>query len=356
MTEEKDYYKILGVDRNATKEEIKRAYRELVKKYHPDLHPENKKEYEEKFKEISEAYEVLMDDEKRRIYDQYGAEGVKFGSQGFDWNNFTHFEDIQDLFKDFMNNFGFGDFFRTTENHDIHMYLTIDLKDAYKSTIKEITFFRNVKCEACNGTGAKEGKTKRCPTCNGTGQVKKVRNAGFMQFVSVETCHTCNGKGYIPVEQCQVCKGKGFLNKKETIEVKIPEGADNGLNLRVRGKGNIDGDLILTIRINPDNRFRRENDDLYTEITIPFTEAALGGEEDIVHLDGEVIKLKIPPGTQPGEYLKIKGKGMPRFNRHGKGDLYVKVNVSIPKNLTSRQRELLMEFEKENGKKGFFKR
>ncbi len=357
MAEEKDYYRILGVSRNASKDEIKRAYRELVKKYHPDLHPDNKKEYEEKFKEISEAYEVLMDDEKRRIYDQYGSEGIKFGNQGFDWNNFTHYEDIQDLFRDFMNNFGFGDFFRSEKgSKNMHLIINIDMKDAYRGSTKEISYSRNVKCEACNGTGAKDGKTKRCPTCNGTGEMRKVRNAGFMQFVSVEVCPTCGGKGYVPVEQCPVCKGKGYLNKKENLEVRIPPGADNGLNLRIKGKGNEDGDLILTIRINPDKNFNRDGDDLYTEITVPFTEAAIGGEENIQLPDGENIRIKIPPGTQPGELIKLKGKGMPRLGRHGSGDLFIKINVSIPKNLTSRQRELLMEFERENDKRGFFRR
>ncbi len=351
---EKDYYKILGVDRNATKEEIKRAYRELAKKYHPDLHPENRKEYEEKFKEISEAYEVLMDDEKRRIYDQYGAEGVKFGPQGFDWNNFTHFDDISDLFNQFFRDFGFGTVFEESKN--IQTYVDIDLRDAYFGTEKTITYEREITCPDCNGTGAKNGKTKKCPTCNGTGQVRDVKNMGFMQYVSVHPCPTCRGKGYIIEEKCPRCKGKGIITVQEKIRVTIPKGVENGTKLRVRGMGNgkNEGDLIVIVRIKPHPLFKRDGDDLITELNIPFTKAALGGEFSIETISGENLNVRIQPGTQPGEVLKYKGKGMPRLNSHGYGDLYVKINVTIPKHLTQRQRELLMEFENEPEKKGFF--
>ncbi len=352
---EKDYYKILGVSRNATKDEIKRAYRELAKKYHPDLHPENKKEYEEKFKEISEAYEVLMDDEKRRIYDQYGAEGVKFGPQGFDWSNFTHFDDLQDLFNQFFKDMGFGSFFREERDENIYLTIDINLKDAYFGGEKNITYEREIMCPDCGGTGAKDGRTKKCPTCHGTGQVRNVRNMGFMQYVSVQPCPTCRGKGYIVEEKCPRCKGKGIINVKEDITVKIPKGIENGTKLRVKGKGTGNhGDLILLVRVRQDSNFKREGDDLYTEVNIPFTKAALGTEIEIEHISGEKINLKISPGTQPGETIRIKGKGMPKMNSHGNGDLYVKVNVTIPKNLTSKQRELLMQFENEPEKKGFF--
>ena len=352
---EKDYYKILGVDRNATKDEIKRAYRELAKKYHPDLHPENKKEYEEKFKEISEAYEVLMDDEKRRMYDQYGAEGVKFGPQGFDWSNFTHFDDLQDLFNQFFIDFGFGSFFREEKDNNIYLTLDIDLKDAFLGGEKNIVYEREITCPDCKGTGAKDGKTKRCPTCNGTGQVRNVRNMGFMQYVSVQPCPTCKGKGYIIEEKCPKCKGKGIITINENITVKIPKGVDNGTRLRVRGKGDgSNGDLIIVVRIKQDKNFRREGDDLYTEISIPFTKAALGTEMEISHISGEKLIVKVPPGTQPGETIRLRGKGMPKMNAHGYGDLYIRINVTIPKNLTAKQRELLMQFESEPERRGFF--
>ncbi|MGC8619669.1 MAG: molecular chaperone DnaJ [Thermoplasmata archaeon] len=357
MADEKDYYSILGVSKNATKDEIKKAYRELAKKYHPDLHPENRKEYEEKFKEISEAYEVLMDDDKRRIYDQYGSEGVKFGPQGFDWNNFTHYDDIQDLFNQFFKNMGFGSIFED-ERENIRFVVNIDLKDAYNGTTKNISYEREVICPDCNGTGAKNGKTRKCPTCNGTGQVRNVRSMGFMQYVSVQPCPACNGRGYIIEEKCPRCKGKGKIIVKENLEVNIPKGADDGLNLRIRGKGpgskNGNGDLIITIHVNQDPVYKRDGDDLYTEIDIPFTKAALGTEISLEHISGENLNIKIPPGTQPGEIIRIKNKGMPRFNSRGYGDLLIKINVTIPKNLTQRQRELLMELDNEPERKGFF--
>ena len=355
MGMDKDYYSILGVSRNATKDEIKRAYRELAKKYHPDLHPENRKEYEEKFKEISEAYEVLMDDEKRRIYDQYGAEGVKFGPQGFDWSNFTHFDDLQDLFNQFFKDMGFGSFFREERDRNLYLSMYIDLKDAYFGGEKNVTYEREIICPECRGTGARDGKTKKCPTCNGTGQVRNVRNMGFMQYVTVQPCPACNGRGYIIEEKCPRCKGKGKINVEENIGVKIPKGVEDGTKLRVRGKGNGgDGDLIIVLRVREDRRYKRVGDDLYTEVSIPFTKAALGTEIEIEHISGERINIKIPAGTQPGEMIRLKGKGMPRLNSHGYGDLHVKVNVTIPKNLTSRQRELLMELDNEPEKRGFF--
>ncbi len=358
MSDEKDYYSILGVSKDASKDEIKKAYRELAKKYHPDLHPENRKEYEEKFKEISEAYEVLMDDEKRRVYDQYGAEGVKFGPQGFDWSNFTHFDDLQDLFNQFFRNMGFGSIFEEETRENIRIILDIDLKDAYEGTSKTVSYERETTCPDCNGTGAKDGKTRKCPTCKGTGQVRNVRSMGFMQYVSVQPCPACNGRGYIIDEKCPRCKGKGKITVKENLEVKIPRGADNGLNLRVRGKGTGskagNGDLIITLRIKPDTVFKRDGDDLYVDFNIPFTKAALGTEITLDHISGEKLNIKIPPGTQPGDIIRLKGKGMPRLNTRGFGDLLARINVIIPKNLTQRQRDLLMELDNEPEKKGFF--
>ncbi len=358
MANEKDYYSTLGVSRNATKDEIKKAYRELAKKYHPDLHPENRQEYEEKFKEISEAYEVLMDDEKRRVYDQYGSEGVKFGPQGFDWNNFTHFDDLQDLLNQFFKNMGFGSIFEEEPRQNIRLVLDIDLKDAYEGNTKTVSYEREIICPECNGTGAKEGKTRKCPTCNGTGQVRNVRSMGFMQYVSVQPCPACNGRGYLIEEKCPRCKGKGKITVRENLEVKIPKGAENGMNLRVRGKGpgskNGTGDLIITLHLKDDQLFKRDGDDLYLDIDIPFTKAALGTEINIDHISGENIGIRIPSGTQPGEVIRIKGKGMPRLNSRGYGDLLVRVNVTIPKNLTQKQRELLTELDNEPEKKGFF--
>ncbi|MGC8496699.1 MAG: molecular chaperone DnaJ [Thermoplasmata archaeon] len=354
----RDYYEILGVSKTASKDEIKRAYRELAKKYHPDLNPNNKKEAEEKFKEISEAYEVLMDDDKRQKYDQYGEEGIKFGSQGFDWSNFTHYEDISDLFNQFFK--GFGNFYDEEDSgtgRDIGIAVDITLKDAYTGVEKDISYTRSKSCDACNGTGAKDGKTKTCPLCKGTGKIRKQTVHGFMQYVTVQPCHVCGGKGYIIEEKCKKCNGTGKINVTEKLSVRIPKGIQDGARLRIADKGEMgkrqSGDLYVVVRIQPDPRFERDGDDLHTVKKISFVKAALGDELGIETLDG-TEKLKIPAGTQPGTIIKLRGKGMPRMRHMGNGDLFVHIEVEIPTSLTSRQRELLAEFDGENNKKRKF--
>lgn len=353
----KDYYEILGVPRTATKDEIKKAYRELAKKYHPDLNPNNKKEAEEKFKEISEAYEVLMDDDKRQKYDQYGEEGIKFGSQGFDWNNFTHFEDISDLFNQFFR--GFGGFYEEDSGagKDIGIAVNITLKDAYTGVEKDISYTRTKSCDACNGTGAKDGKTKTCPLCKGTGKIRKQTVQGFMQYVTVQQCHVCGGKGYIIEEKCKKCNGTGKINVAEKLSVKIPKGIQDGSRLRIADKGEMgrtqSGDLYVIVHILPDPKFQRDDDDLHTVKKISFVKAALGDELEIETFDG-IERLKIPAGTQPGAVFKLRGKGMPRIRHMGNGDIFVHIEIEIPTSLTSRQKELLAEFEGESNKKRRF--
>ncbi|BAB59628.1 haet shock protein [DnaJ] [Thermoplasma volcanium GSS1] len=362
----KDYYKILGVDRNASEEDIKKAFRELAKKWHPDLHPDNKAEAEEKFKEISEAYEVLSDPEKRRIYDQTGSVDFGGGGSNFNWDNFTHFSDINDIFNEiFGGNFG-SDFFsgfgnrQSTRNIDLDMYTNLDisLEEAYYGTEKRIKFRRNAICPDCKGTGAKNGKLITCPTCHGTGQQRVVRGQGFFRMVTVTTCNTCGGKGRIPEEKCPRCNGTGTIVVDEDITVKIPRGATDNLRLRVSGKGQSydgrTGDLYVILRIKQDKNLQRINDDLLLDQKINFGQAALGADIPI-QIFNEKYNLKIPEGTQPGDVIKIKGAGMPHLNGHGSGDLLVRINVEVPKRLTAKQRELIRElFDiKENHKSWF---
>ncbi len=350
----KDYYKILGVDRNATDEEIKKAFRELAKKWHPDLHPENKQEAEEKFKEISEAYEVLSDPQKRRMYDQTGTVDFGAGGQNFDWDNFTHYSDLNDIFNDiFGGNFA-SDFFsgfgrgHREEQYDLDLYTNLDitLEDAYYGTEKRIKYRRNAMCPDCNGTGAKNGKLITCPTCNGTGQQRIVRGQGFFRMVTVTTCQTCGGRGKIPEEKCPKCNGTGTVVVNEDISVKIPKGATDNLRLRVQGKGQSyngrTGDLYVVLRVRNDRNVQRINDDLMIDQKINFAQAALGDTIE-VNIFKEKYSLKIPEGTQPGEVLRIKGAGMPHLNGHGSGDLLVRINVDVPKRLTPKQKELIRE-------------
>ncbi|MHC1636182.1 MAG: molecular chaperone DnaJ [Candidatus Methanospirareceae archaeon] len=380
----KDYYEILGVDRNATQEEIKRAYRRLAKKYHPDLNKDNPKEAEEKFKEISEAYEVLSDPQKRANYDRFGHAGVDFGAGGFDWSKFTRFSDIEDIFGDFFadifRDFGFGrrrgtslfeEFFKSRERYreageyrraergrDIVYELEIDLEEAARGVEKEITVSKWERCWDCKGTGAEGGRFISCSACGGTGQIRRVQRHGFSQFISITTCPRCMGSGQVVEKVCKECNGKGKIMVNKKLSVKIPPGVDNGSRLRIAGEGEEGegggppGDLYVITRVREHEFFKREGDDLFCEVPIRFTQAALGDEIEVKTIDGDKVRVRIDAGTQPGEVIRIKGKGMPELGGRGRGDLYVKVKVEIPRRLNERQRELLREFEREEKAKG----
>ncbi len=352
----KDYYAILGVPRDASPEEIKRAYRRLALKYHPDrVPPEKKKETEEKFKEISEAYEVLMDPEKRRIYDTYGD--VQFSSgPNFTWQDFSHFEDLRDIFGDFFSDI-FESFFgvprtrpRQTRRRgeDLKISLELTLEEIARGTTKRIELRRYERCEACGGTGSETGRLVTCPTCGGTGFVREVRQAFFFQIAQTRTCPTCGGEGVVPERACRVCGGTGRVPKTVKLEIKVPKGVRDGETLRLRGQGNAGlrggepGDLFAVIRELPHPVFKRRGDDLEAELSVPFPLAALGGEARFEGLSGEEVRLKISPGTQPGQVYRVKGKGMPRLEG-GRGDLLVKVRVEVPKKLGRKERKLLEE-------------
>jgi len=346
----KDYYAILGVPRNATQEEIKRAYRRLALKYHPDKNPGDK-EAEEKFKEISEAYEVLSDPEKRAIYDSYGYSGLR--SSGY-----SGFEDVSDIFKTFSDIFeeffGFsfeekaGD--RPRDGADLSYELTLNLEEIFKDKEVTLDIEKFEVCDACKGLGYDPEKgMKTCPTCNGKGKV--VYTEGFFRIKYV--CPDCKGKGYTYIEKCKKCKGSGRVWGKKTIKVTVPAGIEDGTILRIPGEGEPGyfggrpGDLFIRVKVKPHPYFHREKSNIIGTLKVNFVSAILGDKVKVPYF-GETIEVEIPPGTQPGDEVVIKGKGLP--SRTGKkGDLILKVFVELPKKVSEKGKKLLTEFAKEEG-------
>jgi len=351
--EDKDYFRILGVSRDASEEEIKKSYRKIAMLYHPDRNPGNR-EAEEKFKLASEAYEVLRDPEKREIYDRYGIEGLK----GTGFTGFRGFDDIfsafGDIFEDF---FGFGSPYkrrtRARQGADLRYDLKISFYEAAFGIETEIDIPTNARCDECNGTGAKPGTyPTQCPNCKGTGQV--TRSQGF--FTISTTCSQCHGDGKFIPHPCKECRGAGTVRKDKKIQIKIPPGVDMGSKLRIRGegepgeRGGPSGDLFIFIYVEPHDFFSREGDEIVCQIPISFPQAALGAEMEIPTLNGKK-KISIPKGTESGEIFRIKGEGFPRLKGYGRGDQLVQVIVKTPKNLTKRQEEILREFEEGGGRK-----
>ncbi len=355
----KDYYDVLGISRNATSDEVKKAYRQMAMKFHPDKNPNNK-EAEDKFKEAAEAYSVLIDSEKRSIYDRLGHDGLRGeGFSGFSGFNSSIFEDFEDILGNFFN-FGFGDLFGTRQRaksyypqrgRDLALEYEVNLKEAAFGVEKEIKLNRVELCPVCHGSRMRPGTQKSvCRTCQGKGQVRYQQ--GF--FVVARTCSTCKGTGEIITAPCLDCRGNGKVRKKSSLTIKIPAGVDEGTKLRIEGEGEAGdqgtprGDLYVIIRSKKHNFFKREGSNLYCEVRIPFTQAALGTSLPIPTLDGDEI-LKIPAETQPGEVFKLKGKGIKGLHSHRKGDLFVKVNVEIPRNLSKEQQALLQQFARSRG-------
>ena len=352
----RDYYEILNVSRDAENGEIKKAYRKLALKYHPDKNPGNK-EAEDKFKEAAEAYEVLQDAEKRQIYNQFGHEGL----EGRGFRGFTGFEDI-------FSNFGdiFGDFFgfsstrgggsRARQGRNLRYDVDLTLEDAFHGAEKDIVFQKLEKCNVCNGSGLTPGsKPQTCDTCHGKGQV--IRSQGFFQIST--TCPVCHGQGEIISDPCKHCGGGGKVRVEKEISVKIPPGVDSGSQLRLRGEGESGdhsgpaGDLFVVIHVKDHDFFTRQGDELICQISISFVQAILGDTIMIPALGEEKShKLKIPRGTQPNELKTISGQGMPSLRaHHRRGDLHVKIDVKIPKKLSPRQADLLEEFAETEGLK-----
>lgn len=365
MADKRDYYEVMGVPRNATDDEIKKAYRKLAKKYHPDLNPGDK-EAEAKFKEINEAYEVLSDKDKKARYDQFGHAGVdpNFGG-GAGGSPFTGDIDLGDIFNSFFGGFGGG---RTVNPNaprrggDTETTVNISFEEAAKGCSKTISFDRIDDCSDCGGSGAQRGTSaKMCPQCGGTGQVRISQRTPFGVVQTARTCNRCGGSGRVIDTPCHTCGGSGKVRKKKTIEINIPAGIDNDQVLNVGGQGNAgtnggpSGDLHVYINVRPHPIFERRGVDVWCEMPITFSQAALGAEVVVPTIDGKV-SYAIHEGTQPGDVFKLKGKGIPRLSGRGRGDQYVRITIEVPKNLTDRQKEILKEFDSATGEKNYQKR
>lgn len=372
MASKRDYYEVLGVNKNATDDELKKAYRKLAKKYHPDANPDNKKEAEAKFKEVNEAYETLSDSQKRKMYDQFGHDGPQgfngggpFGGQGgyysyssSGFDGFGDFGDLGDIFSSFFGG-GFGSRSGGRKQNgprkgaDLNLHMEITFEQAFSGIEKEITITRSEECDECHGTGAKPGTSvTKCTMCNGTGQVKQVQNTILGQVQTTKTCSNCHGTGEVIKEPCEKCRGKGTVRKQPKIKVKIPAGIDDGQTVVLRGegepgeKGGPNGDLYITLKIKRHSIYTRKGNNVLCEIPITITQATLGAELKIPMVDGTKVTYKIPDGTQTGTKFVIKGKGFKAVNSTVQGDLIFTVTVQTPKRLTKEQRDLLMQLAK----------
>ena len=356
----RDYYEILNIPKTASKDEIKTQYRKLALQYHPDRN--KAPDAEEKFKEISEAFAVLSDDQKRAQYDQFGHAGIdsRYSSEDiFRGVNFDEiFRDIGFGFGGFESIFGtlFGGGRRTRgpqRGQDLRYDVDITLEQAYSGLTKELDVPRSERCSECGGTGAKPGTSpKRCPDCGGTGQIQHVQVTGFMQFSRIESCRKCRGRGEIIEKPCNVCRGIGLVQLQRRIDVKIPPGVDNGSQLILRGEGDAPkgggqkGDLYVVINVMPHQVFQREDNDLVCHVDVPPSKAMLGGDVDVPTLDGPA-RISMPPGTQNGALFRLRKKGMPGLRFSGRGDELIVIRVKIPTKLNQRQRELVQDLSKE---------
>lgn len=370
MAQKRDYYEVLGVEKNATDEELKKAYRKLAKKYHPDANPDNKEEAEKKFKEVNEAYEILSDKQKRQMYDQFGFNGPQgFGGgqgggyysygSGFDgFGGFSDFGDFSDLGDIFSSFFGGGGARSRSSNGvrkgaDLKISIDITFEEAYLGVEKEISINRNEKCTSCNGSGAKRGTTaEKCSMCNGTGKIKQIATTPFGQMATQKICSQCNGTGKVIKEPCPDCRGKGIVKKSIKLKVKIPEGIDEGQTIVLKNEGEVganggpNGDLYIVIHIKKHSIYSRKAEHVLCDIPITFAGAALGTELEIPMVDGTKEKYKIPEGTQTGTKFAIKNKGFKSVNGNWRGDFVFTVIVQTPKKLTREQRELFTELAK----------
>ena len=367
MAEQKrDYYEVLGVSRGASEDEIKKAYKKMARKYHPDLNPGDKTA-EEKFKEVNEAYEVLSDADKKARYDQYGHAGVdpNFGAGGFGggFDGSFDFGDLGDIFGSFFGG-GFGGGRRTNPNapqrgESIRMSIAISFEEAAFGCEKAVTVERDETCDTCHGNGCAPGTSPEvCPDCHGTGTVQVRRQTPMGVFATSSPCPKCGGKGRIIHQPCKDCRGSGMVRKKKTIQASIPAGIDNGQTISIRGQGNAGknggpaGDLLITITVRPHELFRREGTSVLCEAPITFTQAVLGAELEIPTIDGKV-KYTLPEGTQSGTTFRLKGKGIPSINGRGRGDQYVTVYIETPKNLNKEQKEALKKFAETMGESNY---
>jgi molecular chaperone DnaJ len=357
----RDYYDILNVQRNATKDELKTQYRKLALQYHPDRN--KSPDAEGRFKEISEAYAILSDDEKRAQYDRFGHAGI---DSQYSTEDIFRGVDFDDIFRDigFGVGGGFGSIFdaflgggrRTrgpVRGQDLRYDLEISLEQAYSGLTTEIEVPRTERCSECGGSGAKPGTSpKKCSQCGGTGQIQHVQTSGFMHFARIEPCNKCRGRGVIIEKPCATCRGTGIIERRRRISVSIPAGVDSGSQLVMRGEGDAPngdgrrGDLYIVVDVRPHEVFRREGNDLICRVDLNFSKATLGGEVEVSTIDG-AAKIMVPPGTQTGALFRLRKKGMPALRDSGRGDEIVIVQVKTPTKLTSRQRELIQELSRD---------
>jgi molecular chaperone DnaJ len=359
----KDYYEVLGVPRTASADDIKGAYRRLARQYHPDVAKENPKVAEERFKEVSEAYEVLANPETRQRYDQRGFEAVEpnFGPGGFGWQNFTHQGDLEDLlssnpfFQQLFGNLG-GGFgggggrrYGISRGSDVEVTVRLPLTAAIHGAQPLVSVPRTEACRDCGGTGAKDGTAiETCPECHGSGQVRRVQNRGHTQLISIGECPRCHGQGQRIIERCPTCRGSGRTSSVERLEVSVPPGIEDGGVLRVAGHGlrsddgGRSGDLYVHVVFEPSEHIHREGETAFGEATVPLGVVLLGGETTVRTIDGHA-DLKIPAGTQPETQFRLRGNGFPRLGGTSRGDLIVTVHVEVPRSLSTRERELLRE-------------
>ena len=359
MASKEDYYETLEIERTSDGETIKRSFRKLALKYHPDKNPGDA-EAEARFREISEAYQVLSDPEQRQRYDRFGHAAFEGGAGGFDFTS-GGFEDLfGDIFNDF---FGGGGRARRRRGEDLSYTLSVKFEEAAFGCTKEISIPRAISCEDCSGTGGKGGATpQKCRQCRGSGQVRFQQ--GF--FSIAKTCGHCNGSGQTISDPCTTCRGSGHTRRQQTLEVRVPPGVDTGTRLKLRGegeamRGSVKGDLYVLISVEDHDRFRRDGNNVLCQVTIGFAQATLGTEVDVPTLDG-AVNMKIKPGTQSGAVFRLRGKGVPDVHGYGRGDQLTRVRVATPKKITPRQKELLEEFLEISGEdisqthesKGFF--
>ena len=372
MAEKRDYYEVLGVEKSASASEIKKAYYKLAKKYHPDVNPGDA-EAEKKFKEINEAYAILSDDDKKAKYDQYGHAAFEDGGAGGGYGAGFEGFDFGDIFSSFFGGGGFGGGSSSRRNapqrgDDIYVRLTISFEEAVRGCKKDVSFGRVQKCSDCSGSGAKKGTTaETCKKCGGSGQIRVQQRTMFGMMQSMQTCDECRGSGKIIKDPCTNCRGTGYVKISKKFSVTIPAGIDNGQNISISGMGNEGrnggpaGDLIIAVSVKPHAVFERDGSDIYCDVPIDYWEAVLGAEIEIPTLDGKE-KFTIPEGTQTNTTFTLKGKGVARVNSSYRGNLYITVNVDVPKNPNAKQRELLEELAKSYGdkvkskKESFFKK
>ncbi len=369
MAEKRDYYEVLGIQKSASEDEIKKAYKKLARKYHPDMNPGDK-EAEEKFKEVNEANEVLSDPEKKARYDQFGFAGVDpnygAGAGGGAYGGGFDFGDLGDIFGSFFGG-GFGGGQRRNPNapqrgESIRASVSVSFTEAAFGCEKSVTLERSEQCPTCKGNGCAPGTTPEiCPDCHGTGTVQTRRQTPMGVFASNGPCRKCGGTGRLIHQPCPDCRGTGAVRKRKTIKVNIPAGIDHGQTISLRGQGNAGrnggpaGDLLITVMVQPHELFRRDGVDVFCEAPITFAQAVLGAELEIPTIDGKV-KYSIPEGTQTGTVFRLKGKGIPVLNGRGRGDQYVTVTIETPRNLNKEQKEALRRFSETLGESNYEKR